>query len=230
MGLFSTDYIPVTVVPPRAITGNTVKPQGPEATICHKCGAPYVPGKDFCVECGTSKKIRHTLSMTGKRMKALELARYLNGWLAENPYMYDVKLNAQLHYLPNDFDRVGQISATEVELSYCLAQQEQSVQYGVEYVYTYKATFDVQKIMNITSDSLVQQWQQANPALKVQNWFGGRVTSMDNGTYQLYALIVYAKPVDAAPVQAQPAMKFCHQCGKQVAAKANFCSGCGAKL
>ena len=93
MGFFSTDYIPRSTLPPRVITGNTIKPDERKRTHCNKCGAPYVEGKNFCVECGEKRVVSASINMGDKKVKAKELAEYLTGWLAENPYLYDIKID-----------------------------------------------------------------------------------------------------------------------------------------
>ncbi len=225
MGFFSTDYLPAPVLPPRHTGPNTIQPT-PEEKVCPACGSPYVPGKDFCVECGRKKGMQHSLSMNG-RSKAAELARYLTDWLAENPYLYDIKLSCQTHFLINDFDRVGQVSASEVKLNYCIAREEQPQQYGVAYLYTYRATINFRQVQNSTCQVLVQQWQAAHPEVEITDWTGGKTSCAENGTYHLYALVVYRKKV-AAPA---PARKFCPGCGAKLTAEnANFCGNCGRKL
>ena len=239
MGLFNTEHVPRSVLPPRAITANTIKPDGRVRTHCHKCGAAYVEGKNFCVECGATKQLRQSLSLGAPRTKAVELAKYLTGWLAENPYVYDVRLSGELRNTHNDFDRIGQIIATNINATYSLADKPYHKAYGVEYVYCYRVTLNFSKIMNATSETLVQEWQQLNPDLKVETWFGGHTTTSQQGIYQLYALIVYSKditpaqtpqPQIAQPTVAAPPIQFCRHCGHKLSEPVNFCDACGGKL
>lgn len=225
MGFFSTDHLPAPVLPPRRTGANTVKPAG-EEKVCPACGTPYTEGKDFCLECGRKKGIRHSKSMNG-RIKAVEVAKYLNNWLAENPYLYDIKLDCRTHFLINDFDRVGQVSVSDVSLSYCVAQQEQPEQYGVVYLYSYRATMNFRQVMNVTCAALVGQWQMLHQDVDVVDWSGGKTNCMENGTYHLYALVVYRKKA-AAPA---PARKFCSGCGAKLTVEnAAFCGNCGKRL
>ena len=233
MGFFKTDYIPRSVLPARRITENTIRNQGDKPTHCHQCGAAYVEGKDFCVECGAPRRQRHTLQMPVQRTKAVELAKYLTEWLAQNPYLADVKLSCDLRHLDNDFDRVGQVTATNVSLSYAIFDGENTNQYGVEYVYSYKATFNIMEVQNCTAKTLVDRWKELNPDMTVSDWTGGRVTCASNGTYQLYALIVYKKPAgepEAAPAQEAPKVAFCRHCGQKIKTPGAFCGSCGGKL
>lgn len=250
MGFFSTDYIPRSSLPPRVITGNTIKPDERKRTHCNKCGAPYVEGKNFCVECGEKRQVSSSINMGDKNVKAKELAEYLTGWLAENPYLYDVKIDANMHCIQNDFNRVGSVRANNVVLKFSIADKPYSRTYGVAYVYTYKCTINYKKIMNISAESLVETWKQYNPDLRAESWTGGRVTCTDNGTYQLYALIVYSKetvstvqmqnsqPIAQPQPQAQPEaqaenrppVQFCRHCGHKLTKAGNFCVACGGKL
>ena len=238
MGLFRTDYIPRAELPPRRITPNTIKPDSRQRTHCNKCGAAYVEGKNFCVECGAPKTVFSSLSMGDNRYKAKELAEYLTGWLAENPYLYNIKLSTHLNCISNDFDRVGSVRASNVTLNYAIAQQPYNRHYGVAYVYTYRVTINFSKILNVTSETLVQEWQQLNPDLKVEDWHGGHTTTREQGIYQLYALIVYSKPAPAAAQpqipqpshQPAPQVQFCCHCGNKLTPGASFCSACGRKV
>lgn len=237
MGLFKTDYIPRSVLPPRRVTENTIRNQGGKLTNCPQCGAAFVDGKDFCVECGAKRLQRHTLQMPVQRTKAVELAKYLTDWLAQNPYLANVSLSCDLRHMDNDFDRVGQVSATNVSLSYAIFDGENNNQYGVEYVYSYKATFNFMEVQNCTAKTLVERWQELNPDLTKVDWTGGRVTCASNGTYQLYALILYKKDVSGkasaptpAPAPEAPKVAFCRHCGQKITTAGAFCNQCGGKL
>ena len=238
MGLFKTEYFPRPVFPARTITANTIKPDSRQRTHCNKCGAAYVEGKNFCVECGAPRLVTSSISMGENRHKAKELAEYLTGWLAENPYLYNIKLNARLNCISNDFDRVGSVHTSNVVVNYAIAQQPYNRQYGVAYAYAYRVTLNFRMINTITSDVLVQEWQQLNPDLKIEDWHGGHTITREQGVYQLYALIVYSKPAPVPqtqitqPVQQQaaPQVLFCRHCGSKLTPGASFCSACGGRL
>ena len=226
MGFFSTDHLPRPVLLPTKITGNTIHPIAAQ-THCPKCGSAYTEGKDFCIECGQPKGVKKTLRMDG-RIKALDLAQYLNNWLAENPYLTQVRLDGQPHFLANDFDRVGQVSFSQVALSYQVEQEQQSRTYGVQYLYTYRATFNWRQVQQSSAQAMVMQWENANPDVEVVDFVGGKTHCSENGTYHLYALVVFRRK--AAPA-AKPARKFCPHCGgKLTVENAAFCGNCGKKL
>lgn len=236
MGFFRTDYLPRAIFPPRTITANTIKPDSRQRTHCNKCGAAYVEGKNFCVECGAPKLVSGSVSM-GDRYKATELAKYLTGWLASNPYLYNIKLSTHLNCISNDFDRVGSVRASNVVVNYAISQQPQDRQYGVAYVYAYRVTLNFTKINNITSEILVNEWRELNPDVRIEDWHGGNTITRDQGIYQMYALIVYSKPVPVPqpqtpqPVQqATPPVLFCRHCGNKLTPGARFCSACGRML
>lgn len=232
MGLFETIYIPKTVVPPRRITDKSIKPREKQAKCCAKCGAALIEGKGFCVECGAPRVQRHTLSMGEGQVKALEVAAYLNQWLAENPYLYDVELDCQFHYFSNDLDRLGQITVSDVKLTFSLADEPTNIQYGVEYFYVYKATLNLMEQRNSQAKDAVQQWQNINPHLKYRSFTGGKITGSNN-TYQLYGLLLYSvseSPDLRLPEKPAPVVRFCRHCGHKITPGAVFCSGCGQKL
>lgn len=228
MGFFSTDHLPAPELLPVKITGNTVKPAA-EQTHCPKCGSRYPEGKDFCIECGQPKGLKKTLTMDG-RVKARDLAPYLNQWLAENPYLYEVRLDGQPHFLINDFDRVGQVSYSQVALSYKVAQEPQEYHYGVQYLYAYRATFSWKQIQESSAQIMVMDWEHANPHVEVVDFVGGKTHCSENGTYHLYALVVFRTKAQAAAVSA-PARRFCPHCGNKLTVEnAAFCGNCGKKL
>ena len=151
-----------------------------------------------------------------------------------------------MNCISNDFNRVGSVRANNVVLKFSVSDKPYSRAYGVAYVYTYKVTINYKKIMNISAETLVDSWKQYNPDLRVENWIGGRVTCTDNGTYQLYALIVYSKessntaqPQNSQPVpqsqpqpqaQPHPPVLFCRHCGHKLTDAGNFCDACGGKV
>jgi hypothetical protein len=63
------------------------------------------------------------------------------------------------------------------------------------------------------------------------------VTCASNGTYQLYALILYKKDVSGkpsapapAPAPEAPKVAFCRHCGQKITTAGAFCNQCGGKL
>ena len=192
MGFFSTVHIPKTTLPQRRETANTIKPQAQKDVFCPNCGSKYVEGKNFCVECGQTRIKKYTSKLPAEKMYAIDLAEYLRNWLAENPYLYNIKLNCRLDFMPNDFNRIKQVFVREAEVSYSVADNPVNVQYGVEYLYEYKASLNVFKQNEVTSDYLVEEWKKNNPQYKVNHYICGRTRSND-GIYQYYCIVIFEK-------------------------------------
>lgn len=199
MGLFRTDYLPAAVTPERRITENTIQPLSPDKKpkFCTACGSALVEGKDFCVECGRKINTLYTKTFTlpKKYMRAPDVAEYLNDWLAQNPYIYDIRFEFDILHFSNDFDRKGSATVRGVELSYRISNKPLNFQYGIAFIYRYIATLNFFNQQKYKGEDLVKEWAEKNPHIKVKTYSGGRTTSTDN-SYQYYQFVTFYKPIN----------------------------------
>ena len=197
MSLFNTDYLPAPQLPPRRTTPNTIKPSasGP-MKFCSKCGEPLIEGKEFCAGCGapkaTSGKI--ILPLPAPKLKGADLVAYVNDWIAQNPYLYNLRFDIDFEHWRNDFDRVGSTVVKQISVSYSVSDRPVSVQYGLAFLYRYKATLNVFGQMKYKGEDLVREWNGMYPDVKVITWNGGKTTT-DNGVFEYYQFVTFTKSV-----------------------------------
>ncbi len=199
MGLFRTDYMPQAVLPQRRITEYTIKADPLEINpkFCPHCGAAFIEGKDFCVECGNKKYTHYTMELylPKNNMRAPEVADFVNDWLAQNPYLYNIQFEFDFAHWSNDFDRSGSTRVKRVMVSYNISDKPLPYQYGLAFIYRYTATLNFIRQNSFRGEDLVNEWAAQNPHVSVITYSGGRTTSTDN-TYQYYQFVTYcAKPV-----------------------------------
>ena len=172
-------------------TANTVKTARPDRVSCPKCGKEFNDAA-FCTECGTPKKQKNKYVFSiPKKMTAQDFEIVINQWLAENPYIYDCKLNIDTKTSIFSLILQRRFFVKSASIEYHVADKPQQGQYGMAFIYKWRMFGP----LGYNTEKHVAEWNKNNPDCKVLKTHGGRIQHWDSngGIYAQYYNYVFFK-------------------------------------
>ncbi|MBR6510074.1 MAG: hypothetical protein IKT38_05665 [Clostridia bacterium] len=181
------------VLPEIKETERTVRQGMPDKTVCPKCQTPFGEG-EFCATCGISKKTKNVYVVPiNKRMTAQNFEKYINEWLAENPYACNVKLNVDTHqslFLP--FVKY-KFFVKKASIEFDVSNTPSKNQYGFAFLYKFRLFGPI----GYSGEKHLAEWKKNNPEAMVVSNRSGRIQHFgsQSGFYaQYYNYVFYKKP------------------------------------
>ena len=183
------------ILPQRKITSETKVVPSSNSAYCPHCGKPFSDG-DFCSVCGTSKVRKERLELsTNGRMSATKFEKALNNWLAENPYVTDVKLNMETGTSFISFMTHNRICVRDAVIEYRVDSKPQNYQYGVAFAYNCRMFGS----LGYSYKKHIEKWSRNNADCAIVSTHGsGRIQHWsNNGDFhaEYYSFILFKKPI-----------------------------------
>jgi hypothetical protein len=151
--------------------------------FCTKCGEPLLEGKSFCANCGSTVAERGTLRLPlpSNHMKPDEVINFVNGWLAQNPYLYNVRFEIEYIHYGNDIRRANATTVSSVTVAFDISQQPVAYRYGLAYIYRCKSVgpWSIRQQQQYNGADLVKEWNALYPSVEAVSYTGGRTVTDD---------------------------------------------------
>ena len=182
-------------LPERKVTINTLRVPSPQLTHCPNCGNPIGNG-NFCSICGTSRNHKEHLQLTTKGyMSARKFEKVLNEWLAENPYVTDVKLNLESNAFIFSPIVTHRIFVKNAVIEYRVDNKPQNHQYGMAFAYNCRVFGSI----GYSYKKHIAKWNKHNADCTIVSTHGtGRVQHWSNQGdihAEYFSFILFKKPV-----------------------------------
>lgn len=182
-------------LPQRRVTQNTLREPTKPLAYCPECGKAF-EGSNFCAHCGSPRKAKHRWEFPIKgKMSATDFESILNSWLADNPYVTDLKLHLEtdtrLHglYIPNQFP------VKRASIEYRVDSKPQNYQYGLAFTYNCRLL----GTLGYSYDKHIAKWNKNNADCSVISTHGtGRIQHWSNQGdchAEYHSFILFKKPI-----------------------------------
>jgi len=190
MAMLSVSSMKKKELPPRVQNGNTITALIPDAKFCPKCNTEF-GNASFCPNCGSPKKQKAVFNVPIKRcMTAQKFEKYINAWLAENPYITDCKF--RIENRSSLFSPFVQLKffVTKASVEYSVSPTPVPHRYGFAFLYKFRVFGPI----GYSEEKHVARWNENNPDCSVLYTKGGRIQHFgDHGFYAQYYNYVFFK-------------------------------------